>query len=58
MGLMSASLGAGGALGLPLSAVIAQRYDWHVLFWFATGVGVVVLIDVPRAGAARAVAHR
>lgn len=43
MGLMSASLGVGGALGLPLSAVIAQHYDWHTLFWFATGLGVAAL---------------
>ena len=43
MGLMSASLGVGGALGLPLSAVIAQQYDWHALFWFATGLGVAAL---------------
>jgi len=43
MGLMSASLGVGGALGLPLSAVIAQHYDWHMLFWFATALGVAAL---------------
>ncbi|BBY31066.1 MFS transporter [Mycolicibacterium sediminis] len=43
MGLMSASLGVGGALGLPLSAVIAQHYDWHMLFWFATALGVLAL---------------
>lgn len=44
MGLMSASLGVGGALGLPLSAVIAQHYDWHMLFWFATCLGVSALV--------------
>jgi MFS family permease len=44
MGLMSASLGVGGALGLPLSAVIVQHYDWHMLFWFATGLGVAALL--------------
>ena len=44
MGLMSASLGVGGALGLPLSAVIAQHYDWRVLFWFSTGLGVAALL--------------
>ena len=44
MGLMSASLGVGGALGLPLSAVIAQHYDWHMLFWFATALGVMALV--------------
>lgn len=43
MGLMSASLGVGGALGLPLSAVIAQHFDWHMLFWFATALGVLAL---------------
>ncbi|WP_256371162.1 MFS transporter [Mycobacterium sp. PS03-16] len=41
MGLMSASLGVGGALGLPLSAVIADNLDWHALFWFAAALGVV-----------------
>ena len=40
--LMSASLGVGGALGLPLSALVAQSLDWHVLFWAAGGLGVVV----------------
>ncbi|BBY62363.1 MFS transporter [Mycolicibacterium helvum] len=40
MGLISASLGVGGALGLPLSAVIAQKADWHTLFWGAAGLGV------------------
>ncbi|MDO3636226.1 MFS transporter [Mycolicibacterium arseniciresistens] len=41
MGLMSASLGVGGALGLPLSAVIADSFDWHALFWFAAALGIV-----------------
>ncbi|MBW0104223.1 MFS transporter [Pseudonocardia sp. KRD-291] len=40
---MSASLGVGGALGLPLSALIAQSLDWHLLFWASAGLGVVVL---------------
>ncbi|MDT5248894.1 MAG: hypothetical protein QOJ28_1528, partial [Mycobacterium sp.] len=44
MGLMSSSLGVGGALGLPLSAVIAQHFDWHVLFWLSTGLGVMALV--------------
>ena len=41
MGLMSASLGVGGALGLPLSAVIADSFDWHALFWFAAALGTL-----------------
>ncbi|PTM89047.1 MFS transporter [Streptomyces sp. VMFN-G11Ma] len=44
--LMSASLGVGGALGLPLSALIADNFDWHVLFWSSAGLGVVALLLV------------
>ncbi|MHA6804407.1 MFS transporter [Salinifilum ghardaiensis] len=36
--LMSASLGVGGALGLPLAAFIADNADWHVLFWAAAAL--------------------
>jgi MFS family permease len=49
--LMSASLGVGGALGLPAAALLAQYADWHVLFWTAAGLGavagVLVLTLVP-----------
>ena len=41
--LMSATLGVGGALGLPISALVAENTDWHWLFWIAGGLGVVVL---------------
>jgi MFS family permease len=40
MGMLSASLGVGGALGLPLSAVIAEHLSWHALFWCAAGLGL------------------
>lgn len=40
MGLMSASLGVGGALGLPLSAVIAEHFNWHALFWCSAFLGL------------------
>ncbi|MFV8048537.1 MFS transporter [Mycobacterium sp. 48b] len=40
MGLMSASLGVGGALGLPLSAVIAEQFNWHALFWCSAFLGL------------------
>ena len=40
--LISATLGVGGALGLPISALITERSDWHVLFWVSAGLGVVV----------------
>lgn len=44
--LMSASLGVGGALGLPAAALIADNFNWHVLFWVAAGLGAVVLLLV------------
>ncbi|WP_437773461.1 MFS transporter [Arthrobacter sp. KNU40] len=44
--LMSASLGVGGALGLPVAALIADSADWHVLFWVAAGLGAVALVLV------------
>lgn len=43
---MSATLGVGGAIGLPLSAWIAEDFDWHVLFWASAGLAVLVLIGV------------
>ncbi|WP_243788416.1 MFS transporter [Saccharopolyspora gloriosae] len=39
--LMSASLGVGGALGLPAAAFIAEKADWHMLFWAAGALGLV-----------------
>lgn len=40
--LISATLGVGGAVGLPISALITQYSDWHVLFWMAAGLGAAV----------------
>ncbi|MDU0367019.1 MFS transporter [Microbacterium sp. KSW4-17] len=40
--LMSATLGVGGALGLPISALVAENTDWHWLFWIAGALGAVV----------------
>jgi MFS family permease len=40
---MSATLGVGGAIGLPLSAFVAQNWDWHALFWVAAALAAVVL---------------
>ncbi|MFI7299619.1 MFS transporter [Streptomyces sp. NPDC050121] len=45
--LMSASLGIGGALGLPAAALIADHFDWHMLFWTSAALGAVALLLVP-----------
>ncbi|KOV84529.1 MFS transporter [Nocardia sp. NRRL S-836] len=44
--VMSASLGVGGALGLPAAALLAERSDWHVVFWTAGAAGAVVTVCV------------
>ncbi|MFD7076083.1 MFS transporter [Nocardioides sp. NPDC059952] len=41
---VSATLGVGGALGLPLAAWIAQDFDWHTLFWVSAGLALVVTV--------------
>ncbi|QII07386.1 MFS transporter [Rhodococcoides fascians A25f] len=41
--MMSASLGVGGALGLPAAALIAEYANWHFLFWTSAALGVVVI---------------
>lgn len=43
---MSATLGVGGAIGLPLSAWIADGSDWHNLFWVGTGAAAVIVVAV------------
>jgi MFS family permease len=44
--LVSATLGIGGSLGLPLAATIAQNFDWHWLFWLATVLSVGAMLAV------------
>jgi MFS family permease len=49
--LMSASMGVGGALGLPFSAAIAENASWRVLFWvvaaLSLAVGTLIWFFVP-----------
>ncbi|WP_457963776.1 MFS transporter [Arthrobacter sp. D1-29] len=41
--LVSATLGVGGALGLPVSALVTEYFDWHALFWVSAGIGAVAV---------------
>jgi MFS family permease len=43
---MSATLGVGGAIGLPLSAWVAQDFNWHALFWMSAGLALIVTVAV------------
>ncbi len=58
--LVSATLGIGGALGLPLAALVAEHSDYHVLFWICAVGGAAAfagiwfaLAEVPRFGSGR-----
>jgi len=38
---VSATLGVGGAVGLPIAAVIAEKGSWHALFWVAAALAAL-----------------
>ncbi|MFD0022390.1 MFS transporter [Streptomyces sp. NPDC058382] len=40
--LVSASLGIGGALGLPIASAVAQYANWRVLFWGSAGLALII----------------
>ncbi len=44
--LMSATLGIGGAVGLPLSGVIYAAFGWQAVFWGSVVMAVVMLVLV------------
>lgn len=43
---MSATLGVGGAIGLPVSAWVAQTWDWRALFWASAGLALLITVLV------------
>ncbi|MFH8757467.1 MFS transporter [Streptomyces atroolivaceus] len=42
--LVSASMGIGGALGLPISAAVAEYTSWRVLFWGSAVLAVMIAV--------------
>lgn len=42
--LMSASMGVGGALGLPISAAVAENASWRVLFWGSAALALLIAV--------------
>jgi MFS family permease len=43
---VSATLGVGGAVGLPIAALIAEKGSWHALFWVAAVLALLGVIAV------------
>lgn len=46
--LMSASMGIGGAFGLPFAAAIAQTASWQAMFWTFAALASITLVAVWR----------
>jgi MFS family permease len=44
--LMSATLGIGGAVGLPLSGVIYEAFGWQAVFWGSVAMSLLMLVLV------------
>lgn len=44
--LMSATLGIGGAVGLPLSGVMYEHFGWQSVFWGSVAMAIVMLVLV------------
>ncbi|QOD03376.1 MFS transporter [Pseudarthrobacter sp. BIM B-2242] len=44
--LMSATLGIGSAMGLPLAGVLYESLGWASIFWVSAGAGVLLLLAV------------
>ncbi|MFI0822035.1 MFS transporter [Streptomyces sp. NPDC021098] len=44
--LVSASMGIGGGIGLPLAAAVAQYANWRLLFWGAAALAAVVAVMI------------
>jgi MFS family permease len=44
--LMSATLGIGSALGLPLSGIIYENLGWQAIFWTSAGAGLALIVGV------------
>jgi MFS family permease len=45
--LMSATLAIGAGVGPPVSGLITQYLDWHMIFWITGAMGLVMLVAVP-----------
>ncbi|GAA2470584.1 MFS transporter [Terrabacter carboxydivorans] len=44
--LVSAMLGVGGALGLPLAGFVAEHFSFHALFWITSVAGLVAFLGI------------
>ncbi|MFJ3800053.1 MFS transporter [Streptomyces sp. NPDC090088] len=46
--LMSSTLGIGATIGLPVTAVVIENFDWHTIFWASAAIGLLDIVLVLR----------
>ncbi|MDI1291049.1 MAG: MFS transporter [bacterium] len=46
VGLMSATLGIGAAVGLPLAGFVFTHFGWHAIFWVSAAMAFMMLVAV------------
>lgn len=46
--VMSATMGVGGAVGLPAASLVAEAFDWHVMFWSVAILNTIVALVIYR----------
>lgn len=44
--LVSASLGIGNGVGMPLAGFLTNAFDWHAVFWFSAGQAALSMLAV------------
>ena len=43
---MSATLGIGSAIGLPLAGVLVEHFSWHMVFWVSVATALLMFVGV------------
>lgn len=46
LALMSATVGVGSALGLPLAGLLTDAFGWHAIFWFTAAFAVLLALGL------------
>lgn len=45
--LMSATMGLGGTIGIPVAGLLFGAFGWHAVFWVPAGVAAILLVTIP-----------
>lgn len=45
--LMSATMGLGGTIGIPVAGLLFGAFGWHAVFWVPAAIAAILLITIP-----------